>query len=426
MAEAIRQLGISEVTFYRWRKEYGGMSCSYTKSCRQPGIELPADCDNQSELPDRLVRYREKGQHMTNRPWLIVLILSASSVVLTAPTQAQDVRKPAVIVGAFPGPAQVTESTGSEDGITVSVFLPGMHGNSTFPSSRWTLDRAGDILAVTQAPALLTAASDGSSQLYFVPFDVHAATRDAGWDRVTKALDTLRDNYTLVISEGPDTAAQVLPDLTIDQVKVHWDNLFSDYDTVRALGLSDVIYIDPIAIDATKTREALLHAYESDLRFLAEHPADYASGEPIDAIFAELAVRQATSDAIAALDLAWRTEIRGSFGARPMTDREVQRTRAFVGTLFELLMGLEPYQCLVTVLVSGGSGATIKFYKSAVGQNSASDWEGNPGVLERAKWTFVSYRDEQSGLVETGRSVRVFNDPVTDEFKVTITERNNP
>ena len=24
MAEAIRQLGVSEVTFYRWRKEYGG------------------------------------------------------------------------------------------------------------------------------------------------------------------------------------------------------------------------------------------------------------------------------------------------------------------------------------------------------------------------------------------------------------------
>ena len=26
MADAIRQLGISEITFYRWRKEYGGMS----------------------------------------------------------------------------------------------------------------------------------------------------------------------------------------------------------------------------------------------------------------------------------------------------------------------------------------------------------------------------------------------------------------
>ena len=26
MAEAIRQLGVSEVTYYRWRKEYGGLS----------------------------------------------------------------------------------------------------------------------------------------------------------------------------------------------------------------------------------------------------------------------------------------------------------------------------------------------------------------------------------------------------------------
>ena len=26
MAESIRKLGISEVTFYRWRREYGGMS----------------------------------------------------------------------------------------------------------------------------------------------------------------------------------------------------------------------------------------------------------------------------------------------------------------------------------------------------------------------------------------------------------------
>lgn len=26
MADAIRRLGISEVTFYRWRREYGGMS----------------------------------------------------------------------------------------------------------------------------------------------------------------------------------------------------------------------------------------------------------------------------------------------------------------------------------------------------------------------------------------------------------------
>jgi putative transposase len=26
MADAVRQIGVSELTFYRWRKEYGGMS----------------------------------------------------------------------------------------------------------------------------------------------------------------------------------------------------------------------------------------------------------------------------------------------------------------------------------------------------------------------------------------------------------------
>jgi transposase-like protein len=26
MAEAIRQLGVSEITYYRWRKEYGGLN----------------------------------------------------------------------------------------------------------------------------------------------------------------------------------------------------------------------------------------------------------------------------------------------------------------------------------------------------------------------------------------------------------------
>lgn len=26
MADAVRQIGVSELTFYRWRKQYGGMS----------------------------------------------------------------------------------------------------------------------------------------------------------------------------------------------------------------------------------------------------------------------------------------------------------------------------------------------------------------------------------------------------------------
>ena len=30
-ADAIRQIGVSEVTFYRWRKEYGGMAADQLK-----------------------------------------------------------------------------------------------------------------------------------------------------------------------------------------------------------------------------------------------------------------------------------------------------------------------------------------------------------------------------------------------------------
>ena len=35
MVDAIRQLGISEVTFYRWRKEYGGMSGDQLRRLRE-------------------------------------------------------------------------------------------------------------------------------------------------------------------------------------------------------------------------------------------------------------------------------------------------------------------------------------------------------------------------------------------------------
>lgn len=35
MAEAMRQLGIREVTFYRWRKEYGGMSGDQLRRLKQ-------------------------------------------------------------------------------------------------------------------------------------------------------------------------------------------------------------------------------------------------------------------------------------------------------------------------------------------------------------------------------------------------------
>jgi transposase-like protein len=35
MADAIRQIGVSEVTFYRWRKEYGGMKTDQLKRLKE-------------------------------------------------------------------------------------------------------------------------------------------------------------------------------------------------------------------------------------------------------------------------------------------------------------------------------------------------------------------------------------------------------
>ena len=41
MADAIRQIGISEVTFYRWRKEYGGMSGDQLRRLKLSDMSCP-------------------------------------------------------------------------------------------------------------------------------------------------------------------------------------------------------------------------------------------------------------------------------------------------------------------------------------------------------------------------------------------------
>ena len=35
MAQVIKSIGISDVTYYRWRKEYGGMNTSQAKKLRE-------------------------------------------------------------------------------------------------------------------------------------------------------------------------------------------------------------------------------------------------------------------------------------------------------------------------------------------------------------------------------------------------------
>ena len=39
MADAIRQIGVSEVTFYRWRQEYGGLKADQVKRLKELELE---------------------------------------------------------------------------------------------------------------------------------------------------------------------------------------------------------------------------------------------------------------------------------------------------------------------------------------------------------------------------------------------------
>ena len=45
MADAIRQIGVSEVTYYRWRQEFGGLKTSrlLIRSPRRRGRARPAE-----------------------------------------------------------------------------------------------------------------------------------------------------------------------------------------------------------------------------------------------------------------------------------------------------------------------------------------------------------------------------------------------
>jgi len=39
MADAIRQIGVSEVTFYRWRQEFGGLKIEQVKRLKELELE---------------------------------------------------------------------------------------------------------------------------------------------------------------------------------------------------------------------------------------------------------------------------------------------------------------------------------------------------------------------------------------------------
>ena len=47
VAEAIRSIGVTEVTFYRWRQEYGGLKGDQVKRLKASAQELPMPSSRQ-------------------------------------------------------------------------------------------------------------------------------------------------------------------------------------------------------------------------------------------------------------------------------------------------------------------------------------------------------------------------------------------
>ncbi len=52
MKEVIRDLGVSEQTYYRWRREYGGMKTSQAKRLKEWGRQVGHASQREVEQPD--------------------------------------------------------------------------------------------------------------------------------------------------------------------------------------------------------------------------------------------------------------------------------------------------------------------------------------------------------------------------------------
>jgi putative transposase len=59
IADAVRQIGVTEPTYYRWRKQYGGMNRDQLKRLKE--------LETESE-PLRRHRFEPDGERELNRP----------------------------------------------------------------------------------------------------------------------------------------------------------------------------------------------------------------------------------------------------------------------------------------------------------------------------------------------------------------------
>ena len=174
--------------------------------------------------------------------------------------------------------------------------------------------------------------------------------------------------------------------------------MFSEYSTVRALGLSDVVYIEPVATNAKQLREFVLQHHADDFRSLVDNLQTNRKPEVIDEIFKELSNVNANSNQIAQFYSVWVTDIRNLFERDILYATSADRIKRFTNDFELLLSEAKPFQCVAAVSTSSGPGAEIKYFKLLLGSNTATYFgvSKETRLIECARWTFVSYRTKES------------------------------
>ena len=347
------------------------------------------------------------------------LVLLAYPMELGAQTNSH-----AVILGGSTTTHDFKTITHPYKQVSVSPYYAYGRSNISALSELKETEDAARLLADTQARAVFQFSDPNSADppsLYVLPFEVSATTQTDDWTRIFSELHAGESNRFFVL-RGP-SEPEVFSNLSPHGARDLWERFFSQHSTAHALALSGNVYLRPIADDADSRRIQILESYANDLHSLKKDPTTGRAPEIIDNIFRDLKNNRAYDDEIASLELLWRTDLRDIFVSGKTTKSTLTKFMEFIDALSEL--SLAPDECYVTVSTTNGPNAVIRFYKSLEPSTTAIDF-GISKVrrkIERARWTFVSYRTAGSHETETGRSDAIFNDPDVREFPVVIQEK---
>ena len=347
---------------------------------------------------------------MVNRKKLIGGVVVPFFMFAAFPmASAQELGSNSVIVAGSQENLEFPELEGESRSISVSPLLAEKHARVASQPTELDPSAAKSILAKTKAKAVLDFGPQTQPSLRLMPFDVHTKTQVQDWARVSEALSPEAVNK-LVILRGSGEP-KITTELSVEDIRDQWAKLFEKHSTVRVLGLSNVVYVEPVANDAKKKREDVLQRYVDTIRAPKAGLPSRQWRMAIDRVFTDISEDNVNNDAIAGLAAVWKTDLRKLFDNDSLDSANTKRITEFSDNLETVLKdGVRSHECLVTVSTSPGPGADIRYFKSLIGEQSAKQF-GTSTVgrkMERALWTFVSRRKGESGeWVETGRVEKV-------------------